>query len=81
MPKAGGGRGEDDLTVDYVPDAKTKAEDKRDKRVERFGAGLEKGGYRGSATGEREVTEAERKGRTQRRHPGRSASKNVFRGM
>jgi ribosome biogenesis protein ENP2 len=88
VPKAGGGRGEDDLNVDYVPQTKqdaTAASDGKkrptDKRVERFAAGLEKGGYRGAADGQREMSEDERKGRTGRRHPGRSASKNVFRGL
>lgn len=84
VPQASGGRGEDDLNVDYVPQKKEAADDGKkpgDKRVERFAAGLEKGGYRGSADGNREVTEDERKGRSSRRHPGRSASKNVFRGL
>ncbi len=86
IPKASSGRGADDmLSADYQPGmdkAKLAAADgKRDKKVQRFGAGLEKGGYTGRANGEREVSEAERKGRSDRRHPGRSASKNVFRGM
>jgi len=86
VPKAGGGRGDDDLNVDYVPQKKDSAGDDGnkkagDKRVEKFAAGLEKGGYRGVADGQREVSEEERKGRASRRHPGRSASKNVFRGL
>jgi ribosome biogenesis protein ENP2 len=83
IPKASSGRGVDDmLSADYQPSLdKDKSGGKRDKKVERFGAGLEKGGYTGRAGGEREISEAERKGRASRRHPGRSASKNVFRGM
>lgn len=84
VPKAGGGQGDDNLNVDYVAQDKKGQDDGKkpgDKRVERFAAGLEKGGYRGSKDGQREMTEEERKGRTGRRHPGRSASKNVFRGL
>lgn len=44
----------------------------RGPKVEKFGAGLEKGG-------EGKKAEWERGGRKERRHPGRSASKNVFR--
>lgn len=45
---------------------------KRGPKVEKFGAGMEKGG-------EAQKAEWERGGRKERRHPGRSASKNVFR--
>ncbi|WVF71869.1 hypothetical protein IAT40_006679 [Kwoniella sp. CBS 6097] len=48
---------------------------RKDRKVERFGAGLEKGGGEDEDDGEL----AGRGGRTQRRHPGRSASKNAFR--
>jgi ribosome biogenesis protein ENP2 len=46
---------------------------KKDRKVERFGAGMERGQE------EVEVEESMRKGRTTRRHVGRSASKNAFR--
>lgn len=87
IPKAGGGKGMDDLAgPDYELTKKVKGGDqgrdgKRDKRVEKYGAGLEKGGYTGTRNGEKPETDAERKGRSERRHPGRSASKNVFRGL
>ena len=50
----------------------------RRKGVEVFGAGMEKGG---SADNDRELTESERRGRTQRRKGMRSGSKNTFRKM
>lgn len=51
----------------------TKRRDGKRKGVESFGAGMERGGI-----GE-ELTESERKGRTQRRKGIRSGSKNTFR--
>ncbi|WWC60785.1 uncharacterized protein I303_103361 [Kwoniella dejecticola CBS 10117] len=48
---------------------------RKDRKVERFGAGLEKGG--GEECEDEEIQG--RSGRTKRRHPGRSASKNAFR--
>ena len=82
IPSANAGQGDDNVEgTDFIadPNGKSKKKDaKGDKKVERFGAGLEKGGL---AAGDRELTEAERSGRQKRRHPGRSASKNVFRGM
>lgn len=85
MPKVGGGRGDDDLAgPDYKLEKKDKNmedEKKGGRKKEAFGAGLEKGGFRGLAGGEKELSEAERKGRSSKRNPGRSASKNVFRGM
>ena len=51
--------------------------DARRKGVETFGAGMEKGGEEPEAN----LTESERKGKTQRRKGMRSGSKNVFRRM
>jgi ribosome biogenesis protein ENP2 len=54
-----------------------KSKSKSRKGVQEFGAGLEKG-YRGDDS---QVSEQDRKGRTQRRKGVRSGSKNVFRRM
>ncbi|KAL1943819.1 hypothetical protein VTO73DRAFT_3637 [Trametes versicolor] len=54
-----------------------KGKDAKRKGVESFGAGMEKGGE----DPEHEMSEAERKGRTKRRHGMRSGSKNTFRRM
>ncbi|KAI0371259.1 hypothetical protein BV20DRAFT_993435 [Pilatotrama ljubarskyi] len=54
---------------------KAKAKEPKRKGVETFGAGMERGGE----DPEREMSEAERKGRTKRRQGMRSGSKNVFR--
>ena len=75
--------------VSWVPAAKSKSEaraEKDDMRggkprkdpkgVERFGAGMEKGGVDRNA---RELSEQERSGRTQRRRGMRSGSKNALR--
>lgn len=83
IPSANAGHGDDNIEgTDFIADGagkKGKGDVKKgERKVERFGAGLEKGGL---AAGDRELTEAERSGRQKRRHPGRSASKNVFRGM
>ncbi|KAJ9115526.1 hypothetical protein QFC22_005288 [Naganishia vaughanmartiniae] len=82
IPSATAGQGDDNVEgTDYVPDpnkAKKGAPVKGERKVERFGAGLEKGG---APVGSKELSEAERSGRQSRRHPGRSASKNVFRGL
>jgi ribosome biogenesis protein ENP2 len=82
IPSANAGQGDDNVEgTDFIADPNGKAgkkDVKGERKVERFGAGLEKGGL---AAGDRELTEAERSGRQKRRHPGRSASKNVFRGM
>lgn len=51
---------------------------RRDKNVERFGHGLQKG-LEQEDGGSGDEGEGGRNGRTKRRHPGRSASKNVFR--
>lgn len=79
------GRGEDNLSApDYVAPSSVQQRERasgKDKNVERFAAGLEKGGFRGLAGGETEMSADDRHGRQQRRHPGRSASKNTFRGM
>jgi ribosome biogenesis protein ENP2 len=52
-----------------------KGKDKRKPGIEYLGAGLERG------MGRQEVSEADRKGRTQRRKGIRSGSKNAFRGL
>jgi ribosome biogenesis protein ENP2 len=82
IPSANAGQGDDNIEgTDFIADGGKggkKDMQKGERKVERFGAGLEKGGL---AAGDRELTEAERSGRQKRRHPGRSASKNVFRGM
>lgn len=48
----------------------------RVKKVERFGAGLEKGG---ADEGGEDLGTMQREGRSKRRDPGRSGSKNAFR--
>ncbi|WVQ78443.1 hypothetical protein IAT38_000529 [Cryptococcus sp. DSM 104549] len=64
--RKGAGSGSEDEADEYSGGTRRKD------RVERFGAGMEKG--------KAEEDELEgRGGRTQRRHPGRSASKNAFR--
>ncbi|KAJ9102989.1 hypothetical protein QFC19_004546 [Naganishia cerealis] len=80
IPSAGAGQGDDNVEgTDFVADPnKSKKGGKVERKVERFGAGLEKGGL---PIGGKELSEAERSGRQSRRHPGRSASKNVFRGL
>lgn len=65
IPKSGKGAGGDD------DDGEEKQ--RRKSKVEKFGAGMEKGDE------DREVGGDERGGRTRRRDVGRSASKNVFR--
>ncbi|KAH6900901.1 WD repeat-containing protein [Coprinopsis sp. MPI-PUGE-AT-0042] len=84
-----GGRGDDDaMEVSWVPSGSSKNDedddrprrkkgDKKGGGIERFGAGLEKG-YSESA---QDISEAERSGRTHRRHGVRSGSKNTFRRM
>ena len=52
-------------------------QDKKEKGIERFGAGLEKGYVEPS----QDISESERSGRTHRRHGVRSGSKNAFRRM
>jgi ribosome biogenesis protein ENP2 len=60
---------------DGYSDEDGRVEQKRSKsKIERFGAGLEKG-----QDEEEDDAENGRGGRTQRRHAGRSASKNTFR--
>lgn len=84
MPSSGGRKGDDIAAPDYVAPSslqKRQKESAAGGKVERFGAGLEKGGYRALAGGEREVSLEERQGRQKRRQPGRSASKNTFRSM
>jgi ribosome biogenesis protein ENP2 len=82
------GDNDDAMEVSWVPSASSKNHDddadrprrkKNEKKrgVERFGAGLEKG-YSESSQG---ISEAERSGRTHRRHGVRSGSKNSFRRM
>ena len=78
-PPGGGGGGEDGgLFNDDYDQAQSAADArKREKKVERFGHGLQKGLEEGEGQGD---LEGETKsGRTKRRHPGRSASKNTFR--
>lgn len=53
-----------------------KGKEAKRKGVEAFGAGMERGGVE-----EVDISEAERKGRTQRRKGIRSGSKNVFRSL
>lgn len=50
----------------------------RGKKIERFGAGLEKGGEMDDVGGE-DLGTMQREGRQKRRDPGRSGSKNAFR--
>ncbi|KAJ7207078.1 NUC153 and WD40 repeat-containing nucleolar rRNA processing-related protein [Mycena pura] len=82
--------GESAMEVSWIPstssskDADTdsgsrpgKRKDKPRKGVEVFGAGMEKG----YAENEVEMSEKDRKGRTQRRQGMRSGSKNAFRGL
>lgn len=69
------GSAPDDTLDDFDSGAAEQKAKKRDKKVERFGHGLQKG-----LEDEEDDMEGEgRSGRTKRRHPGRSASKNVFR--
>lgn len=77
------------MEVSFMPSGKSdRDEDKgrggraggkapRRKGVETFGAGMEKGGEDPDV----EISESERKGRTQRRKGMRSGSKNTFRRM
>ena len=69
-----------DFDMDIEPEpgrakGKGKERDTR-KGVERFGAGMEKGG---EAPSEGKMSEAETRGRTSRRRDVRSGSKNTFR--
>ncbi|KAJ6590629.1 NUC153 and WD40 repeat-containing nucleolar rRNA processing-related protein [Mycena vulgaris] len=73
VPSASSATGGDADDVDASSRSKSKAR----KGVEAFGAGLEKG-YNGEDV---EISEQDRKGRTQRRKGVRSGSKNVFRRM
>ena len=85
VPSSGGGKGKrrssgfDDMDVDTEGSGrgrgKIKEKDTR-KGVERFGAGMEKGG---EAPADGKMSEAERRGRTHRRKDVRSGSKNTFR--
>ncbi|OCF71502.1 ribosome biogenesis protein ENP2 [Kwoniella mangroviensis CBS 8886] len=69
--RSNGPDGEDDEQDEYSGGTRRK-----DRKVERFGAGMEKGQLDDDDEGQ----EGEgRSGRTKRRHPGRSASKNAFR--
>ncbi len=65
----------DDMLVPGGRGKPNKKNGRSGKGIESFGAGLEKG-YREA----RDISESERKGRTQRRSSVRSGSKNVFRG-
>jgi ribosome biogenesis protein ENP2 len=69
------GRGDDALTGD-VEDEYSGGSFRHKDKVERFGAGLEKGG---ADDGDDDVEGDARTGRTKRRHIARSASKNAFR--
>lgn len=71
VPSSSGGGG-DNSDVSGRP-----KKDPKRKGVEEFGAGMEKGGEDRSV----EISESDRRGRTQRRHGVRSGSKNVFRRM
>lgn len=83
----GGGKGkrrssgyDDAMDVDDGSKARGKGKSKeRDTRkgVERFGAGMEKGGE--APAGQGGMSDADRKGRTHRRRDMRSGSKNTFR--
>jgi len=74
IPKAAE-RGEDRLTGEGVEDEYSGGSYRHKKdKVERFGAGLEKGGEEPD-----ELEGESRAGRTKRRHIARSASKNAFR--
>jgi ribosome biogenesis protein ENP2 len=73
------------MEMSFIPSGKARRDDaeeqdeysggtkraERNKKIERFGAGMEKGQMDEETSG--------RGGRTQRRHVGRSASKNAFR--
>ncbi|KII91223.1 hypothetical protein PLICRDRAFT_37941 [Plicaturopsis crispa FD-325 SS-3] len=74
VPSSTRGGDADDMLVPGGGERKGKDKDKR-KGVESFGAGMEKGGEERSV----ELSESERKGRTQRRKGIRSGSKNTFR--
>lgn len=78
-PSGGGGGGEDGGLFNDDFDKEQSAVDarKREKKVERFGHGLQKGLEEGE--GEGDLEGETKSGRTKRRHPGRSASKNTFR--
>lgn len=71
------GSARDEDTLDDFEDggAAVREARKKDKKVERFGHGMQKG----LEEDDGEVEGESRSGRTKRRHPGRSASKNVFR--
>lgn len=73
MPSSSGPQDDDDLLVPGSGRPKGKGKERRP-GVESFGAGMEKGG---EAT--MELSESDRKGRTQRRKGVRSGSKNMFR--
>lgn len=66
--------------ISWVPSGSDNKDERagktREKKVERFGSGMERGGESPA-----EMAERERKGRTQRRQGVRSGSKNVFRHM
>lgn len=81
VQNADGGAGEQEMS--WVPSSSTQTEKTSSNRrhqdrkgVERFGAGLEKGGESAA-----EIAERDRQGRTHRRQGVRSGSKNVFRRM
>ncbi|WWD16216.1 hypothetical protein CI109_100642 [Kwoniella shandongensis] len=69
--RSGGGSDGEDEQDEYSGGTQRK-----ERKVERFGAGMEKGG--GEDEGDDDDLDG-RGGRTKRRHPGRSASKNAFR--
>lgn len=57
-----------------------KKENGKHRNAERFGAGLERGGF-GNQDRQEKLSETERHGRTRRRSDVRSGSKNAFRGL
>jgi len=69
---------DDDDLVERRPGGHKRASKDTRKGVERFGAGMEKGGEDPDM---RVLSEQERSGRTQRRRGMRSGSKNAFRQM
>jgi len=75
---AAAGEDDDDDLVERRPGRNKRASKDMRKGVERFGAGMEKGGEDPDM---RVLSEQERSGRTQRRRGMRSGSKNAFRQM
>jgi ribosome biogenesis protein ENP2 len=74
-----GGAEDDDEQDEYSGGTRRRERETRGK-IERFGAGMEKGeDVVRQRERELESAEEQRQGRTKRRHPGRSASKNAFR--